>query len=259
MPTTEKPLFIELYNASNKDIQATDLIIGEYDAKRNQILNPNVLSKKPLIWKAKSFLVLSSKPVQSNCSSIVNANFSNFLNSSVKALILVDQDFNVLDEMQYSQQMYSPETMNMKGVSLERISYYKDATDKSNWQPGAKESNYWSPGCANVAVEQVLLAQSPFKLVKNVIQSGLAGADGILVLEYALPSSGYTFNSQVYREDGSHFGPAFVSASLEQKGSLFWDGKVRERALKPGNYTITVKAISESGDFINLQFPIQVK
>ncbi|MFN7012878.1 MAG: lamin tail domain-containing protein, partial [Bacteroidia bacterium] len=153
-PRTGGSDFVEIYNRSNKDIDlrnwklanfANDTISSVRTISDDyRILRPgnyvmlskdtaNIKKEYPLA-ESSTFIQMSSKPAYNNTSGTV--------------ILLTNKD-DISDRFDYSEKMHFPLLNSKKGVSLERLDFYRPTNDETNWQSAAESVGFATPGYKN--------------------------------------------------------------------------------------------------------------
>ena len=150
--------YVELYNASDKFINLSKLIIGNYDSLLNDIINTKPICETNELFYPHSYIALCEDTawIKSNYASHDSLFFIeiNQLPSlpNVKGSVAISSlAYEIIDAIYYNESMHSPLLEETKGVALERLSINSNTLFSA-----ASTENYGTPARKN---SQLVYAQ----------------------------------------------------------------------------------------------------
>jgi hypothetical protein len=251
-PHDGHPEFIEVYNASDKIIDAGNLYLQYGTSDMVRLTNQSFL-----LFPGDYLLLCKNKTKCSNSYMIPSNNIlemSQFpvLNNSEGVIVIKNSENTEMDKFHYSEDLHHQSLNNVDGVSLERVSFDIPTQQPGNWQSAASIVDYCTPGVQNskyLAGFQNVNEQ--FKIEPEVFTPDNDGEKDILKIGYQLPEGEYTLNLSVYDPSGRLVRHLVRNEIIAPSGTLFWDGKNSEYSVVgTGIYVLFFEAVSSNGKVI---------
>ncbi|MFY9152963.1 MAG: gliding motility-associated C-terminal domain-containing protein [Prolixibacteraceae bacterium] len=162
--------------------------------------------------------------------------------------VLLNDSLEVLDEFSYSAKMHSSFLSDENGVSLERISVDKPATDLKNWASAAASVGFATPGLPNSQTESETDIQDKITPEPKAFSPNGDGYNDELIINYQFSKPGYIANVQIFNAIGQQVRFLVKNESLAQEGSWFWNGKSESgQRQNIGVYIILVEIFDQDG------------
>ena len=262
--------FIEVYNLSNKIVDLSELLIGEFD-ESEKLMDVYEISKKKALLLPKDYLCLTKDE-----SEVTN---SYFLNDAAGANLLelpsipslsaegghvgvVNRSGTVIDLVHYEASWHSDLLGSTKGVSLERIYFSAGSSDPKNWASGVFDTGYATPGVKNANVRNEgtkSISQGELYLVSSFVNVKEALGNHMLKVAYDTGVQGYALTGYLYDAYGVKMGLLCEHLALGSSGELGFDlGELSGWNLKPSVYIIHAEAIHSSKKKIVLRKTVSV-
>lgn len=225
-PTAPVSDFVELYNATGKNIQLRGLLITNADnGQKDSIGSHFILAAGRYVAVSKDTLSLKSAyPTPGSALFLQNALPA--LNADNGVLMIYNRMEDLLDSFSYTEERHHVliDKEDRKGVSLEKIGLKPFENGRFNWASASQAVGYASPGYQNSNFFSGSAGQEAFFLPKKVFSPNHDGQDDLLILQYALDKPGYIAQLSIYSSDGYKVKNLTNNELLGQTGFLNWDG-----------------------------------
>ncbi len=245
--------YVELYNPGNKIIDLSTLHI----ANRNTlgaISNITACSTEPRLLMPGDYCVLSENshwisrqyaPVQEDA--LTELTSLPAFPDDKGSVILLNEQGQVVDELNYSENWHFALIDNPEGVSLERISSGAPTQDAGNWHSAAGPL-FGTPGRKNSQAAPDGTAAAEWQLTPRMISPDNDGLDDYVLIEYRFPQPGYVANIIVFDAAGRRVRQLQRNALCGREGSFRWDGLGDlNRRLPAGIYIIWAEVFNLDG------------
>lgn len=259
--------FIELYNRSSKVIDLFDLIYLENDSTELEPTKPIEVSSQHHLFLPQSYLALTESADDirwrypySKEGNIVQVETFPTLSDEEGTLILARKtDFQVVDQIHYSEKMQFPLLVSSEGVSLERISSERSSLDETNWHSAAQSAGFATPGLRNSQSQNIGLGTAQLTLQPERITPDNDGIDDVLNISLHLEEVGFTGSLFIFDDQGSLVRPIFQNQLVGSEEHFSWDGTTsRHEKVKPGIYLAYLELVSVKGGVIKQKRVIAV-
>ncbi len=150
-------------------------------------------------------------------------------------VFLLDAEGNVVDSMQYNDNMHHIMLSETKGISLERINPQLPGYEPSTWHSAAKDADYATPSRPNSQLTE-LSTETEEKTVWLENESFSPNNDGyedLLIINYQLPEIGYTANFTIFTPSGLPLAKITHNDLLSYSGTILWDGRTSNNSIVP--------------------------
>jgi hypothetical protein len=249
--------FVELYNRSSKVISLNNWKIA--DASSGSMNNPKNIALVDYIMMPGEYLVLTRKPdaVKQFYSSAVPTRFWTVsdlpdYSSSDEVFLLFSNLLTVSDHLSYNSDMHYPLLNSTKGISLERISFYRASDDVTNWHSAASSVGYATPGYRNSQSQSAMNAGTDFTVSPEIFSPDNDGYNDVVSFTYTLDKEGYTGNIKIFDSEGRPVRHLMKSDLLGTEGTISWDGFTDERQkASVGIYIVFFEAFTPDGNIVN--------
>jgi hypothetical protein len=246
--------FIELYNRSNKIIDASKLYIANRNSS-GAISALKKLSEQPFYIFPGSYIVVTED---------ANSLLKNYLVKNTNAVLVISSlpsfpddkgtivvtnfQGEVVDELNYEDDWHFDLIANAEGVSLERIDPEKPTQNSDNWHSAASTAGYGTPTYKNSQYKQDNNINATIEVSPKVFSPDNDGIDDIATIQYQLGETGYVANITIFDASGRLVRHLVKNATLGLKGSWNWDGlDEKGRKLLIGNYIIYTELFNLRG------------
>lgn len=246
--------FVELVNVSEQTIPVQRLKLAtRNDTLALKQIYPVSIKKRYL--KPGEFLVctkdptiLASQYITCNPASFCAMKLFPTFSDDAGTVVLLNDSLVVLDEFSYSAKMHSPFLADEEGVSLERISMEKPASDRSNWASAAASMGFATPGLPNSQMENESKIQDEITPEPKAFSPNNDGYNDELTISFQFDKPGYMANVRIFDAAGRQVRFLVKNQSLAQEGSWKWDGSSESgQKQNIGVYIILVEVFDQVG------------
>ncbi|WP_340113634.1 lamin tail domain-containing protein [Maribellus mangrovi] len=229
-PVPDGEDYVEIYNYSDKLIQLNKLYLASRD-KEYQLTQIYPLTSEKIDFEPQSYLALT-KDTNSvfpwftiECSECFQQmeKFPSF-NNDEDVVVLLNNDFEIVDELVYTEDLHLPVFHDREGVSLERISFEAPTNDPQNWQSASSFAGYGTPGyknsqAANEDVEKLAVTFEPESFSPNN-----DGYHDNYSIHFELDEPGYLCSIKIFDSAGRQVHTLAQNSLLGTSETVNWDG-----------------------------------
>ena len=259
--SNEQSKFIEIYNNSEFYIDLKGLMLSNRD-EDGMLKSSKIVVSESRIVAPHTFAVVATDTSMLNCSRGINYE-SLYLNMKLPSMpskegviVLTDRGGRVIDEVHYSNAWHHPTLKDLHNVSLERIDPMGNTQEAENWQSASAIVGYNTAGWENSQHIEDSGSESDkaFWLEEETFSPNNDGHEDLLVINYQMPTAGYTVTIDAYTRHGAHVCRVADNMLIDSEGQVRWDGTTRDGAMvAAGLYVIVVRAANDDGDKIEIK------
>ncbi|MCK4920652.1 MAG: lamin tail domain-containing protein [Bacteroidales bacterium] len=247
------PEFIEIYNKSEKILNLSELTIDIY----NPLEGPDYgsfISEKNILFHPHNYLIITKdKKSMLNCYNAIPHGI--FELKDLKTLpdkggrvAIRNRAFDLIDEMEYSDELHYAMLSNQSGVSLERLDLEKKFGLIANWHSASQNCDFSTPGYQNSQYSEKSLLENRFIITSKTFTPNNDGTDDLAHFEYNLEREGYFGSLMIFDASGRIIRRLEINSLLGISGSFHWDGEDDAgRLCSTGIYLVYFSCIHLSG------------
>lgn len=224
--------YVEIFNRSDKILDAADLKIATRDDVSGELTSVLNLTNGAFLLLPHKFLVLTTNPGQvaaqypfSDPSCFIKVEKLPVFPNKGGTVVLTDKGFNILDEFNYSEEMHFSLLQNVAGVSLERLNPDNFTMDGSNWHSAAEIVNFGTPGLKNSQYLEKSESSGPVWVDPEVFSPDNDGYRDVVQVFYEFNQPGYVANVTIFDSRGRRIRFLHDNEMLGTSGSFLWDGE----------------------------------
>lgn len=254
-PPTGAADFVEVYNKSDKVLDLKDLNLATIDKNTGELFTIRTITDQSFLIFPAEHIVLTTKVDE------LKANYytpfpNNFLKmSSMPAynnddgfVVLVNKANVVIDRVDYIKSMHFPMLSSTKGVSLERINYYRPSNDVTNWISASETVGFATPGYKNSQFSNVIF-EGEVSLDPEIFSPDNDGYNDVVNINYLFPKPAYVATITVYDSRGRLIRNIVKSELLGTSGSYSWNGITNDNQKAPlGIYVVHFEVFDLDGN-----------
>jgi len=251
--------FVEIFNHSGKKIKLEEVFLASRD-NAMAIKSQYPLSESPGLLTDREYAAFTSD------SAVLIANYSSACpgcifnmakfpayNLDEGWVVLLNKEMGIIDEFHYTEGMHHPMISDVKGISLERISFSKPTADPSNWHSASKSVGFATPGYRNSANEAPSQTSTMVTVEPKIFSPNEDGFNDKLFIKLSPGEPGWMANIRVYSENGIEIRRLANNLMIGSEDIVEWDGrKENQRKAELGIYIIKVELFGLNGH--NRQF-----
>ncbi|WP_461485744.1 lamin tail domain-containing protein, partial [Pedobacter sp.] len=219
--------FVEIYNATNDILNLKDLQIS--NASYTSANDKKAITVTSIFIQPKTYWVLSRNPeavkqqyeVKYPQQMVQVASLPTYTNTagSVK-LWKVDE---LIDDLSYTEKMHHALLKEVKGVSLERVSFTKSANEPGNLQSAAASAGFATPTYKNSHSEDTSV-KNAMAVANKTFSPDNDGFEDLLQIDYRFKENGNLATINIYTDKGILVRKLARNITMSTQGSIYWDG-----------------------------------
>lgn len=243
--------FIEIYNASEKYIDLSTLVVARYtDQRENEVdVSPNKEILYPREYVAICVDSNAIKTAYKAARNLIQLKSLPPMSNDDGTILLLDYSGSVLDSVRYSEDQHFALLSDVNGVSLERINFEGKSYDPSKWHSASASVGFATPGYKNSQFVDVSGVEGKIHLQRNTFSPDADGYEDLLIISYNLNTNGTVLNGYVYDLAGRLIYQPVNNKTLSSSGFVSWDGIIENGTKIPvGNYIILLEAFNLDGE-----------
>jgi len=244
--------FIELFNPSGKSIHLDHL----WFSNGNDTMRLISLKKEEVVIEPGGYIVCTKDsakaalpypfPCRENIVAITG--FPSVYNDEGSVAVFND-DFEVIDQVIYSKELYTSFLAEIEGISLERISTEMPSNNPSNWMPAAESVGFATPGCKNSQAGKGLATSVTFE--PESFSPNNDGYNDEYRINYQLRNPGYIGNAWIYDVSGRLIFQLAKNEILGTEGNIKWNGQDKTGSKLPvGVYVVVFEIFNTQGNVL---------
>ena len=247
--------FVEIYNRSNKIIDAKDLYITNRSSASGQLGTLKHLSTDNLLIFPGEYYVISEDEnlikkayVAKNPGHFINASSMPSYPDDKGVVVLLNAQGLKVDELQYDSKWHFALIDNEEGISLERIDYNKPTQNKDNWHSAASTAGFGTPTYQNSQFRLDAQVQGSITITPKIFSPDNDGTDDFTTLTYQMTELGYVANITIFDASGRIVRNLAKNATLGLQGNFRWDGLDDKQGKLPiGSYVVYTEVFNLNG------------
>ncbi|MFC0773846.1 lamin tail domain-containing protein [Terrimonas alba] len=246
--------YVELYNRSNKIVDVAKL----YVANRNSsggINSITQLSSSPFYIFPADYLVITEDAdnlalnylVQNPGAVLTASSLPSFPDDEGFTLVL-NQQGDVIDEVNYSDDWHFKLIDNAEGISLERVDADGASQYADNWHSAASTAGFGTPGYKNSQFKNQQAISAAIQVTPKVFSPDNDGFDDIATIQYKISEPGYVANITIFDAAGRPVRNLVRNGTMAITGYWNWDG-LNDKGLKlpVGTYILFTEIFNLQG------------
>lgn len=246
--------YVELYNRSNKIVDASKLYIANRNSG-NVISSITQLIRSTFFLFPGDYLVLTEDANNLNRQYFVKEpdavltipNLPSYPDDK-GSVVLLNSQGTIVDEVNYKDDWHFALLNNTEGVSLEKIDADKNSNNSTNWHSASSTSGYGTPGYKNSQYRDDQSVMAIIEIDPGTFSPDNDGRDDILNIQYKVDEPGYVANIIVFDAAGRAVRNLVRNDVLGNTGGWKWDGLgEKKQALPIGTYIIYTELFNLRG------------
>ena len=246
--------YVELYNKSNKVIDANELYIANRSST-GTLSSIKKVSEVPLYIFPGDHVVLTEDAASLqheylvwHQENVIVVPILPSLPDDKGTVVITNSQGAVVDEVAYSEKWQFALISNDEGVALERIDPKDSSQKQSNWHSAASTAGYGTPTYKNSQYQQTNGVNATIDISPKVFSPDNDGRDDIATISYQVTEPGYVANVSIFDANGRMVRYLAKNSLLGLKGSWNWDGlNENGQRLAIGTYIVFTEIFNLQG------------
>ena len=253
-PYPEGSDFVEIYNNSGYEVDLAGLYLATRD-ETNTLKQISQLSSAQQYLPVDGYLAVTKsldgirRFYRTGCEEcLLQMEKFPALADQSGYVVLLNQNQEVIDEMEYSDGMHHPFISDKEGISLERISFTVPASRKENWHSAAKSVGFATPGTKNSAEEVVNSGAEMIVLDPVIFSPNGDGINDQLNIYINTGEPGRILNITILNCAGRVIRKLANNFTVGSSDQLVWDGLNGDfQKVQPGIYILDISIFEGNG------------
>lgn len=258
--------FVEIYNNTAKCFDLQTLSLANRDQTSNAINQVYPAADTARLLFPGEYAVIAVNPLlvtqfyaALNPEAFVRVSNMPSYNNDKGNVVLLNQNFEIVDEVRYSESMHYKLLKDVKGVSLERIHFDLPSGSTSTWHSASQTAGFATPTYKNSQWVEPAQRGDNFTLSPETFSPDGDGKDDFLSIGYQLPEAGFTANIRVFNSSGVEVRRVATNELLGTGGTIKWDGLSNSNQIVPmGIYIVYIEYFNLRGEVFRLKKPCVV-
>lgn len=245
--------YVELYNRSNKILDASKLYIANRNASGTISSSKKWAEMSYAVFPGE-YIVLTEDRLSLEKEYLVKYPENVLHLSSLPSfpddegtVVITNVQGTVLDEVRYNKNWHFALISDAEGVALEKVDPNSPSQNKDNWHSAASTVGYGTPTYKNSQYGQPVINASTITLSSKTFSPDNDGLDDLLSIHFNMPQSGFVANVTIFNARGIPVRYLVKNGTMGLKGSWTWDG------LDDSNNKLPVGPYIISTELFNLQ------
>lgn len=247
--------YIELYNASEKIINAADLYLASVNRESGDTSELASVSGENRCILPGAFYVVTTdrEALIRRYFTSVSANI--FQTSQLPSmpddnghLILLNRQLALIDELTYDEKMHYSLLSGYEGIALEKIRPSGLSSDRNNWHSASEASGWGTPGTSNSVYSGQQVSEDDIVLSSTRISPDNDGNEDFLIIDLRLQGNGNVVSVILYDETGNFIRKVTDNMLAGNQATITWDGTgVAGSLVDTGIYIIYISVFDDAG------------
>ncbi len=254
-PLPDDPDFIELYNCSEKVLDASALWLASLSTDTGDTSAVKLVSAEPRCILPGTFFAITTDRDQlieryhaSIPENIFEVNALPSMPDSKGHLLLLNREMKVIDEVIYSEGMHYPLLSRTDGISLEKIRPDMLSDENSSWHSASESSGWATPGTVNSVSSSLNDNGEMVSFSSRRLSPDNDGFEDVLVIDLETGGPGSVVTITVFDEKGSYVRRLKENFLAGEKASIVWDATASDGSLvRAGIYIIYIELFNDKG------------
>lgn len=254
-PKEESVDFIELYNRSGSVFDFRDLLIANYDSTNNLYTSVNNISLSSYLFMPGRYMVISTDSAailryyhSENPKNFINVGHMPTMNNDMGNVALALYTGELIDQINFNEEMQYPLLGSFDGVSLERINPAISSLDKNNWHSASSVCGYATPAFKNSQFSEAISSDGEISVSPAIFTPDNDGTDDVLNISYIFAQPGYAATVSIFDANGNPIRQLVNNEIAGTSGAFIWDGTTDNHSKAGiGRYIIFVKVFDLNG------------
>lgn len=256
-PKTSGADFVEIYNPTLFSVSLNGISIGNIDDV-GEVANIKSLGSGVIASGEYRVITKSTSSVMGDyycpfANRFIEISMMPAYNNTSGHVILLRNDL-IIDRLDYTEKMHIPILNVLKGVSLERVSFDRDANESGNFTSAAASVGFATPGYINSVQGNSELKHNELTLASKTFSPDADSFEDLLAISWQLKNYGNVATLNIYSDKGILIKRLLKNESVATSGTINWDGISEKGQLSSyGIYIVVFESFNIKGSNIKLK------
>jgi len=254
-PWPEEPDFIEVYNNSERIINASSLLLVSVNDESHDTSSVfPVSAENRCVIPCNYIVITSGKEVltgrypNSDAGNIIEVSSLPSMPDDKGHLILFNRSLEKIDEVFYDAGMHYSLLGGHDGISLEKVTTNGNSADRSQWHSASESAGWATPGAPNSVLSENPADGDKVVLSSTKITPDNDGNEDLLVIHFMLGSPGSVVSVNVFDETGRFVKRVADNLLAGPESSVVWNGTAAdEKLVDTGIYVLLISLFDDTG------------
>jgi hypothetical protein len=254
-PYSDEPDYIELYNSSDKVVDASQLYLASINTENGDTSEIKPLSDEHRCIIPGAFFTVTAdrgKVIEryhtSDPESIFNEPSLPSMPDDKGHLLLLNRSLELVDEVTYTDDMHYSLLTGNQGISLEKIRPEMESNESSNWHSASEGSGWGTPGRENSVFSREPEGNDRITFSSAKISPDNDGIEDALVIDINGEGLGNVISVTIFDETGGFVRKLRENFFAQNKTSVIWDGTAADGSLvATGVYIVFIELYNDKG------------
>jgi hypothetical protein len=254
-PFPGEPDYIELFNCSDKVIDASQLYLASINSESGDTSEIIPLSDEHRCIIPGIFFTITTDKAKvieryssSDPENIFNISSLPSMPDDKGHLLLLNRNLDMIDEVIYSDKMQYSLLAESEGVSLEKIRPEMESNESTNWYSASETSGWGTPGKENSVFSREKEDNDRIVFSSPRISPDNDGIEDALVIDVDASGLGNVISLTIFDETGGFIRRLRENFFAQSKTSVVWDGTANDGSLvETGVYIVLIELYNDKG------------
>lgn len=254
-PATGGSDYVELYNRGTKVLNLADLMLARRDTASGELFEAYPASYQGFLLFPGDYVALTPDSAQvaadyhsTNPDAIKSVRSLPSLPDEEGNLMIINKIFEIIDEVNYTENWHFALLRSTDGVSLERMDYDHPTQLASNWHSAASTVLYGTPGYQNSQFRAITPGEHTIEISPDYFSPDNDGYEDLLTITYTLPEAGQAAHVMIFDTKGRKIKYLVNNDLPASEGFWIWDGTNENGNIQPaGIYIVYVELVNLEG------------
>jgi len=254
-PCPDDPDFIELYNCSDRILNASALLLVSVDDEAHDTSSVVSVSAENHCVIPRNYIVITSGKEAlidrfpcSDPDNIFEVSSLPSMPDDRGHLILYNLSLEKIDEVYYDEDMHYSLLSRNEGISLEKVRTNGKSADRSQWHSASESSGWATPGAPNSVLSENSEGGDKVVFSSTKITPDNDGNEDFLVIDFSLEGPGNVISVDIFDETGRFVKRVADNLLAGPESSVVWNGTAGdEKLVNTGIYILLISLFDDSG------------
>jgi hypothetical protein len=254
-PLPGDPDYIELYNCSDKVIDASRLLLVSVNDETSDTSELYQASNEPRCIMPESYYAITSdrnrvieRFPENDQDFLFEINDLPGMPDDKGHLLLLSRELAIIDEVNYDDKMHYTLLSGHEGIALEKILSCTSSKDALSWHSASQNSGWGTPGKVNSITDSEPESVDLISLSTARITPDDDGNDDMLTIGMNLSGNGNVISVMVYDETGNLVKKLVSGMLCGPESAFVWDATADDGSpVRSGIYVIYITMYDDTG------------